>query len=83
LSPVADEAQGADVFQIAFASTLYHRNNVIRVPKRSSANPLQTPPRQQLLPMNPARPLQVEIGGPAIDPADRANALIAGKYLIT
>jgi hypothetical protein len=32
--------------------------------------------------MNPARPLQVEISGPAIDPADRANALVAGKYLL-
>ena len=80
---MAEQAQGADVLQIAFASALYHRNNVIRIPKCSSANSLQTPAREQLLPVRSARPLQVEISSPAIDPADRADTLIAGEYLIT
>lgn len=78
---MAEQAQGADVLQIAFASALYHRNNVIRVPKCSTANPLEPPTCQQLLPMNSARPLQVEISSAAIDPAYRANAFIAREYL--
>jgi hypothetical protein len=82
LATVAEQAQGADVLQIAFAAALYHRHDVIRIPKRSSANPLQPPTREQLLPLRPARPLQVEISGAAIDPANRADALITGKYLI-
>jgi len=82
LSPVAEQAQGADVLQIAFASAFYHRNNVSRVPKRFSANPLQSPTCEQLLPVRPARSLQVEIGGAAINTANRADALIASEYLL-
>ena len=69
---MADQAQGPDVVQVAFAAALHHRDNVIRVPQGFSANPLQSPTRQQLLPMTPARPLQVEIGGTAIHPAKGA-----------
>lgn len=80
---MADQAQGSDVLQIAFATALDHGNNMIRVPKGSSANPLEPPAREQFLPMNPASPLQVEVSRAAIDTADGAHALIAGKYLVT
>jgi len=79
---MADQAQGSDVLQIAFAAALDHWDNMIRVPKRPSANPLEPPTRQQLLPMSPARPLQVEIGHPAIHPAYRADAPVTGEYLL-
>jgi len=78
---VADQAQRSDVLQIAFATALHHRSNVIRIPKRPSANPLQTPAREQFLPMCPARPLQVKISRAAIDPTDRADALVSREYL--
>jgi hypothetical protein len=82
LAAVADQAQGSDVFQIAFATALCHRDNVIRIPQRSSIQPLQTPTRQQLLPVRTARPLQIEISSAAIDPANRTDALVARKYLL-
>lgn len=79
---MAEQAQRAEVLQIAFASALYHGNNMIRVPKGSTADPLEPPTREQLLSMRPARPLQVEIGGSAIDPAKRADAFVAGEHLL-
>ena len=79
---MADQAQGPDVVQVAFAAALHHRDNVIRVPQGFSANPLQSPTRQQVLPMTPARSLQVDIRGTAIHPAKGANAPIARKHLL-
>lgn len=79
---MADQAQRSDVLQIAFATALYYRNDMIRVPKRSPADPLQSPAHEQFVPMRPARPLQVKVSRAAIHPADRANALIPREYLL-
>jgi hypothetical protein len=79
---MADQAQGSDIRQIAFAASLCHGHNVIGIPKCPSANPLQPPTGEQVLPVRPARALEVEISGAAIDPANRAHALIAGQYLL-
>jgi hypothetical protein len=83
LPAVADKAQGSEVLQIAFTTALDHRDDMIRVPQGFPADPLETPPREQLLPMAPASPFQIEICAAAIDPAKGANAFIAREYLLT
>lgn len=80
---VTDQAQGSEVLQVAFATALDHRDDMVRVPQGFPADPLETPPREQLLPMTPASPFQIEICAAAIDPANRANTFIAREYLLT
>jgi len=80
---VAEQAEGADIIQIAFSSALCHRDDMIGVPQCSSTDPLQTPAREQLLPVDPARPLQVMISRPAIDPANGTDSVVAGQHLLT
>jgi hypothetical protein len=83
LTAVADQAQGPDVLQIAFATALDHGDDMIRVPQGFPADPRETPAREQFLPMTPASAFQIKICAAAIDPANRANAFIAREYLPT
>ena len=82
LAAVTEQAEGPEIIEIAFASALCHRDDMIGVPQCSPADPLQTPARQQLLPMRPARAFQIEIRRAAIDPANRADTLIPLEYLL-
>src|ERR1019366_1854441 len=54
---------------------------MVGVPQRLAIDSLQMPMRQQLKPVRTPRPLQVEISGPRVGAAKRANPLIALKNL--
>lgn len=83
MAAVAHQAQRSDVLQIAFATALDYRYNMIRVPEGFPAHPFQPPADEQLLPVNSPRSLQIQIRGAAIDPANRADTLVARENLIT
>lgn len=78
---MADQAERADVSQIALAAALDDRDDVIRVPQTPSRESLQSPVRQQFEPVCSARALQVEVRSPGVARANGANAAIAPEHL--
>jgi hypothetical protein len=52
---MTDQAQRADIRQIALPTTLSHRHDMIRIPQAAPRHPLQAPARQQLAAPSAAR----------------------------
>ena len=79
---MALQTQGADVLKVALAATLGHGQNVVRVPKRLTIDPLQAPAFQKFQPVYAPRPLQVDVSGASVGLAQGANAAIPEQNLL-
>ncbi len=77
---MALQAKSADVGQIAFASALHNRDDVIGVPQAFPSPWAQTPCEQRLELRRSAQPLQLPFGTEAIDTADGADAAVALQH---
>ena len=82
LLTVAQQAQRAQVVKVALSSAFHHGQDVIGIPQRLPVEPFKSPSGEKPQPMGSARTAQFPIGGPRIDPAERANAAIPLQNLL-
>ncbi len=80
--PVATQTQRSNIQEVALASTLHHRQNVIGIPQTFTQLGLQSPMRHQLLPSRTARPPQPAQLQQGVRPTAAAHALVAQKHLL-
>src|SRR5690242_20609130 len=76
------QTQRLDIVEIAFASALGDRNNVVRVPQTPANACPQPPVRHQHQPVLSARIAQPPLFANRVNPADGAYALVAQKHLL-
>jgi hypothetical protein len=74
---MADQAQGADVLEVALPAPFCYRENVVRIPQRFATDPFQTPALQKFQPVDSSRALQVQISSVSVDTTQDANAAVA------
>lgn len=79
---MAPQTQGADVVDIAFASALNNRKNMIRVPEALANALLQSPVGHEGQPLRTSGPLQSPQLGDGIDSTTNTDALVAKKDLL-
>jgi hypothetical protein len=79
---MAEQAQGAQVLQVALAPSFHYRKNMIGVPQRLARESRKSPLREKPLPVGSARAPQLPIGGAGVDAANRANAAVPQQNLL-
>ena len=77
---MALEAQGADVFEIAFAAAFHHGNNMIGIPKGISVTGAQSPIEKGFQPSRAPKSFQLPFCMQAIDSATGADPAVAFQY---
>ena len=81
--PVAEQAKRADVIQIALAAAFAHRNNMVGIPKATSAgNRLHAIKTQPCQSHRTTSAFERSVCSHRVDLADRATPLVAGEDLI-
>jgi hypothetical protein len=81
LLAVAEQAQGAEVVQVAFSAAFGYGKNVVGVPERLAGEPFQSPSSQKLFTLGSAGSPKLPIRGASIGPAEGADAAITLKDL--
>ena len=80
---MANQAERADVGQIACAAAFHHRNDVVGIPQRPAVDRLQTPMLQQPNLCRSATAFQRDICGHGIDATQSANPFISRERFLT
>lgn len=80
--PVAAQAEGAQVREVAFAAALDDGDDVVGLPERATGVALQIPEVEQALPRFAAGSLQNAVGGEGINAAALADAAVALEDLL-
>jgi len=77
---VALQTEGANVREIAFATTFHHWNDMVGIPQALSGTAAQAPIEKKLEPGSASETFQLPLSIQAVDSAAGANAAIALQY---